>query len=166
MSTTALEPVKNEAVQLLNLMTSFGADPKLVNEGRWVGFPTQDSPYKFKIARLNNRGQRAMSSRLMLENKKLFEEVKGSEEEKAAAAKARDAKLEELSTKVMAHQLLLDWTPNISLDGKTPLGEYTVEKAETILGKFADLRNWVEDQASAWGEYHLTEESVEEEAKN
>ena len=155
-------PAKNEAVQLLDMMTSFGASPKLVNEGRWVGFPHPASPYKFQIARLNNRGQRTAASRMMLEKAEIFRAGESGGE----AAAAAEAELQKLSIKVMAAHLLKGWTPNISFDGKTPVGEYTVEKAEQLLTQFEDFRNWVEDQSQQWGEYHSTAAAAEEEAKN
>lgn len=153
---------KNTAVQMLDLMSAFGSDSKLVNDGRWVGFPTEDSPYKFKIARLNNRGQRTMASKMMVENSAVFMQDQKDEAKQAET----DAALEKLGIKVMASELLKGWTDNISLDGKTPLGAYTPEKAEQILTKFEDLRVWVEHRAMEFDAYKLKPEEEEQIAKN
>ena len=149
------------AVKLLDLMSAFGADSKLVNEGRWVGFPNDESEHKFLIARLNNRGQRAMASRLMLENREIF---KNSDKDKAHELKAEEA-LRQLESKVMGTQILKGWTPNLCIAGK-PLGEYTSEKAIDLLTKFEDFRSWVEAAAQDNDEYIIQPEVEEELVKN
>lgn len=159
--TDSATPTSTPAVKLLDMMAAFGADSKLVNEGRWVGFPNDDSEHKFLIARLNNRGQRAMASRLMLENREVF---KNSDKDKVHEAKAEEA-LRTLEAKVMGTQILKGWTPNIAIGGKA-LGEYTAEKAIDLLVKFEDFRTWVENAAQDNDEYMLKPEVEEELAKN
>ena len=149
------------AVKLLDLMSAFGADSKLVNEGRWVGFPNDESEHKFLIARLNNRGQRAMASRLMLENREIF---KNSDKDKAHELKAEEA-LRQLEAKVMGTQILKGWTSNLCIAGKA-LGEYTPEKAIDLLTKFEDFRSWVEAAAQDNDEYIIKPEVEEELTKN
>ena len=138
--------MSNTAVDIFKM---FATNEALAKDGVWTPFMGDVS---FKIARNQNHAYRKLASRLYKENERLL-----SLENEAA-----DEKGKEIMRELVSKTILVDWKGDVQYNGES-LGEYSVEKAATLL-VHEDFMNWVTEVSKSTAKYKQVQD--EEDAKN